>query len=87
MSREMASVTTAVQQETTVYRVVYHKIDEAAGTLRSAWFETMEDAQAFAESIAGEAQVYGLNTEWVPSDPRKLVAWLNGVSEISPLTY
>ncbi len=87
MSREMAGVTAAVQQETTVYRVIYHKVDEAAGTLRSAWFDTMEDAHAFAEGIADQAKVYGVNSEWVPSDPRKLVAWLNGVSEISPLTY
>ena len=87
MSREAAGVTTSVQHETTVYRVIYHKVDEPAGTLRSAWFNTMQDAQAFADGIGDQAKVYGLNTEWVPSDPRELIAWLNRVSEVSPLTY
>lgn len=87
MSRKLANVTTAAQEEATVYRVIYHRIDEPAGTLRSAWFNTMVDAQAFADGITDQAQVYGVNTEWVPRDPQELVSWLNGVSEVSPLTY
>ncbi len=87
MSRKMANVTSAKQQEATVYRVIYHKIDEPAGTLRAAWFNSMADAQAFADSLTDKAQVYGVNTEWVPTDPQDLVAWLNGVSEVSPLTF
>jgi hypothetical protein len=67
--------------------VIYHRIDEPAGTLRSAWFDNVQDAQAFADGLADEAKVYGLNTEWVPRDSARLVAFLNNVAEISPLTF
>ena len=87
MSGEAVGVSTARQHETTIYRVIYHKFDEPAGTLREVWFSTMQEAQAFADDLSDQAKVYGLNTEWVPSDPQELVAWLNRMSEVSPLTY
>lgn len=87
MAHDMTRGGAAPLQETTIYRVIYHRIDEPAGTLRSAWFDTMQDAQAFTASLEGQAQVYGLNTEWVPSNPKDLVAWLNNVAEASPLNY
>ncbi len=87
MSREAAGASTARRQETTIYRVIYHNFDEPAGTLREVWFSTIPDAQAFVDNLSDQAKVYGLNTEWVPSDPQELVAWLNRMSEVSPLTY
>ena len=87
MSSDALGARSARQQETTVYRVIFHNVNEPAGTLRAAWFHSRQDAQAFVDSIGEEAQVYGLNTEWAPSDPEELVGWLNRMSEVSPLSY